>query len=145
MYCNLGEVGWGIVSQDIALYCNRGGLGAQALGWACRRWAGAQAGAGRRRGRWGVCEARGRAGEHAGARGARGMSGRRAGVLAATRPCWPATRSRGQLRHDHGCCDMAPVRAVCAAMQGLGVAWELGGVLAGSTGPSWCTVHLAQF
>ena len=31
VYCNLGEVGWGIVSQDIALYCNRGGLAAGIL------------------------------------------------------------------------------------------------------------------
>ena len=31
VYCNLGEVGWGIVSQDIALYCNRGGMAAGIL------------------------------------------------------------------------------------------------------------------
>ena len=52
--------------------------------------------------------------------GARGMSGRRAGAREATRQCWPATRLRG-------CCDTAPVRAVRAAMHGLGVAWALGG------------------
>ena len=42
------------------------------------------------------------------------------GAQAATRPCWPATRSRG-------CCDTAPVRAVRAAIHSLGVAWELVG------------------
>ena len=52
------------------------------------------------------------------AAGARGMSGRRAGARAATRP--------------RGCCDTASMRAVRAAMHGLGAP----GVLAGPVGGS---------
>ena len=51
----------------------------------------------------------------------------RAGARAATRPCWLATRPRGELRHGHGCCDTALVRGVRVAMHGLGVALALDG------------------
>ena len=56
-------------------------------------------------------------------RGARGMSGRRAGARVATR-----------LR---GCCNTAPVRAVRAAMHGLGVAWCAGWASWGLMQPVW--------
>ena len=62
----------------------------------------------------------GRAGRKVGAAGARG-------ARAATRPCWPATRPRGQLRHGHDCCDTAPMRAVRAAIHDLGAAWAQDG------------------
>ena len=124
---------------------------------------GAGACAGRADGQVSVLGRAGRAcwgaqGEHA---GARGMSGRRAGALAATRPCWPATRPcwpatrpRGHMRHCRGAsCDTAEgpaaTRSQCVQCARPCTAWAWRGrwvgVLAGSTGPSWCTVHLAQF
>ena len=66
LYCNTVTVA--------ATRCAGAGLGAQALGWACRFWAGEQAGARRRRGRWAMRGASGRAGAgRAGARGAQGV------------------------------------------------------------------------
>ena len=84
------------------------------------RWA--RAGAGRAgKGRWGVARA--------GALQANGRAGRDrgAGARAATLPCRPATRPRGQLRHSHDCCDTTPVRAVRATMHDLGAAWAQDG------------------
>ena len=60
-------------------------------------------------------------------RGAHGARGRSAGKRMAIRPCWPATRPRGQLRHGHDYCDKAPVRPVRVAMSGLGAAWAQDG------------------
>ena len=73
--------------------------------------------------RAGALQADGRAGRAAGASRARGMSGRRAGARATTRP--------------RGCCDTAPVRAVRAAMRGLGVAWCTGWASWGLMQPVW--------
>ena len=56
-------------------------------------------------------------------RWAPGMSGRHAGARAATQP--------------RGCCDTAPVRAVRAAMHGLGVAWCAGWASWGLMQPVW--------
>ena len=70
--------------------------------------------------RAGALKADGRAGYAVGARGARDMSGRRTGARAAARPCWPATRPRGGLRHGHGCCDTAPVPGHARPGRGLG-------------------------
>ena len=134
------------------LYCNTvtvvatpragAGLGAQALGWACRRWAGAQAGAGCRHGRWGVREARGQAGKRAGARrasvlgragracrGAQGARherqarGRASGDTAMlaydTAEGLVATRPR-LLRHGASACN---ARGYARPRRGLGAGW----------------------
>ena len=59
------------------------------------------------------------AGAHA---GRAGLPGGAAGARARGRRYVPAG-----LRHGHNCCDTAPVRAVRAAMHGLGAAWAQDG------------------
>ena len=115
-----GELGW---ARRQARGSRRGAQvgrrwGAQAGTRAESRALGAQA-VGSRRGRHGRVGAGRATGTHG-----RWARGRCAGARAAIRQCWLATWQRGQLRHGHGCCDTAPVRA---AMRGLGVAWALDG------------------
>ena len=65
-------------------------------------------------------------------RGAYIRSDRRLSSRAATRPCWPTTLPRGQLRHGHDCYDTAPVRSA----RGHARSGRRMGVLDGLTGPS---------
>ena len=114
MYCNtlarIAEKRAETVSQYSLVYCGRkaavGKIVSQYSSLYCDRGHGRWA-----RRRW------------ASERGAHGARGRSAGERTTILPCWPATRPRGQLRHGHDCCDKAPVRAVRAAMRGLGAGW----------------------
>ena len=126
------------------LYCNTvtvaptrragAGLGTRALGRAFRRWAGAQAGSGRgqsvggqaRSRRWGAQQALSAQRAHA------------AGASRARRSGRAGSWARGVGRGARG---VGPRREraawVCLCSQAGRAGW--------SVGPSWCTVHLAQF
>ena len=146
LYCRLGR-GIGCTAIQL-LHCRQLGrlgrtdvgagrwacraLGAQGSGHAGRAGAGRWVSGGKALGR--VTRRRAAGGRKREARG-RGTRGARHEQQARGRAS--GETAEGLLRHGHSCYDTTPVRAVRAAMHGLGVAWCAGWASWGLMQPVW--------